>query len=55
MSKDILLLDIGVLPNSQGSLVFNTKKELIAIILPTLNITRLYMPLVFALRIVRII
>jgi hypothetical protein len=54
MNETILLLDIGVLPNSQGSLMFNMKKELIAILLPTMNIARLYMPLTFGLRIVRV-
>jgi hypothetical protein len=48
-----MLLDIGVLPNSQGSLVYSANdKALIAILLPTLNITRLYLPLAFAITMV---
>lgn len=50
ITEDIFLLDLRVLPNSHGALVYNKKKNPICLVLPVLNVKYSYTPLIYALR-----
>jgi hypothetical protein len=53
ITDSILLLDIRVLPNSHGSVVYDYKlNKPFAVILPILNVKYSYTPLIFAYKIV---
>jgi hypothetical protein len=54
ITEDIFLLDIRVLPNSHGALVYNKKKIPICLVLPVLNVKYSYTPLIYALRLDKI-
>jgi hypothetical protein len=51
MNDDIVLIDVGLLPNSHGSIVYKSNGNIFAILLPILNIKHLYVPLGFGLKI----
>jgi hypothetical protein len=54
ITEDIFLLDIRVLPNSHGALVYNKKKVPICLVLPVLNVKYSYTPLIYAIRLDKI-
>lgn len=51
INDSIYLLDIRVLPNSHGSLVYNSQKQPIAFVIPILNVKYSYTPIIFCYKI----